>query len=110
MAEYKGVMIYGEVTEGKLASITTELLGCGRKLADDLGQELSAVLIGSEVSPLAQEAIAFGADKVYIVDDPLLKDYQTDSYVSVAEKVAKQVCRRFFSSGRPPPDVTWHPG
>ncbi|GAH72540.1 unnamed protein product, partial [marine sediment metagenome] len=42
MAEYKGVMIYGEVTEGKLASIATELLGCGRKLADDLGQELYA--------------------------------------------------------------------
>ena len=90
MAEYKGVMVYGEVGEGKLMAITTELLGCGRKLADDLGEELSAVLIGSEVSNLAQEAIAFGADKVYVVEDALLKDYQTDSYVSVAEKVAKQ--------------------
>lgn len=90
MADYKGVMVYAEVTEGKLAAITTELLGCGRKLADDLGQELCAVLVGSEVSSLAQEAIAFGADKVYVVDDPLLKDYQTDSYASVIEKVAKQ--------------------
>ena len=91
MSEYKGVMIYGEVAEGKLVAITTELLAHGRKLADDLGQELCAVLVGSDVSSLAQEAIAFGADKVYVVDDPLLKDYQTDSYVLVMEKVVKQV-------------------
>jgi electron transfer flavoprotein alpha subunit len=91
MSDNKGVMVYGEVSEGKLSSITTELLGCGRKLAGDLGQELSAVLIGSDVSGFAQEAIAFGADKAYVVNDPLLKDYQADSYVSVMEKVAKQV-------------------
>ena len=100
MAEYKGVMIYGEVTEGKLAAITTELLGCGRKLADDLGQELYAVLAGSGISSLAQEAIAFGADKVYVVDDPLLKDYQTDSYVLTLEKVAKQVMPQILILGQ----------
>ena len=100
MAEYKGVMIYGEVAEGKLATITTELLGCGRKLADDLGQELSAVLVGSDVSNLSQEAIAFGADKVYAVDDPLLKDYQTDSYVSVMEKVAEQAMPQILLLGQ----------
>ena len=83
MPENKGVMVYGEVSEGKLSAITTEILGCGRKLADDLGQELSVVLMGSDVSIFAQGAIAFGADKVYVVNDPLLKDYQADSYVSV---------------------------
>jgi len=91
MADYKGVMVYGETADGQLAGITAELLGCGRKLADDLGEELSAVLVGSGVSGLAQEAIAFGADKVYVVDDPLLKDYQTDSHVSVMDKVVKEV-------------------
>ncbi len=100
MSENKGVMVYGEVSEGKLSAITTELLGCGRKLADDLGQELSAVLAGSEVSSLAQEAIAFGADKVYVVEDPLLKDYQTDTYVSVMEKVAKQVAPQIILLGQ----------
>ena len=100
MAEYKGVMIHGEVTEGKLASIATELLGCGRKLADDLGQELCAVLAGSDISSLAQEVIAFGADKVYVVDDPLLKDYQTDSYVIVMEKVVKQVMPQILILGQ----------
>ncbi len=100
MSEYKGVMIHGEVIEGKLSAMATELLGCGRKLADDLGQELSAVLLGSDVSSLAQEAIAFGADKVYVVDDPLLKDYQTDSYVSVVEKVVKQVMPQIILLGQ----------
>ncbi len=100
MAEYSGVVVYSEVVEGKLAAITTELLGCGRKLADDLGQELGAVLVGSNVSSLAQEAIAFGADKVYVVDDPLLKDYQTDSYVSVMENVVKQVIPQILLMGQ----------
>ena len=100
MAEYKGVMIYAEAEGGKLAVITTELLGCGRRLADDLGQELSAVLVGSNISNLAQETIAFGADEVYVVDAPLLKDYQTDSYVSVMERVVKQVMPQILILGQ----------
>ncbi len=91
MADNKGVMIFGEIAEGNLSSITTELLGCGRKLADELGQELNAVMIGSGVSGLAQETIAYGAEKVYVVEDQMLADYQADSYVAVAEKVAKEV-------------------
>ena len=90
MADNKGVMILGEVTEGNLSSISTELLGCGRKLADELGQELSALLIGSAVRGCAQEAIAYGADRVYVLEDPLLEDYQADSYVAAAEKAAKE--------------------
>jgi len=100
MAEYKGVLGYCEVSEGKLTAIATEILGCGRRLANDLGQELSAVLVGTGVSGVAQEAIAFGADKVYVVDDPLLKDYQTDSYVAVMEKVVKQVMPQVLVLGQ----------
>ena len=100
MAEYKGVMVYAEVSQGKLMAISTELLGCGRKLADELGEGLYAVLVGSEVSSLAQEVIAFGADKVYVVDDPILKDYQTDSYVMVVEKVVKQVMPQILLLGQ----------
>jgi len=100
MADYKGVLVCGDIVEGKLAAITTELLGCGRKLADNLGEELSAVLLGSGVKGFASEAIAFGADKVYVVDDPLLKEYQTDSYVAVMEKVVKQVTPRILLLGQ----------
>jgi len=100
MAEYKGVLVHCEVAEGKLAAIATELLGCGRKLADDLGQELGAVLTGSKVNSLAKEAIAFGADKAYVVDDPLLKDYQTDPYLSAIDKVVKQVMPQILILGQ----------
>jgi electron transfer flavoprotein alpha subunit len=100
MVEYKGIMTYCEITESKLPSISTEVLGCGRRLADDSGQELCTVLVGSDVRSLAQVAIASGADKVYVVDDPLLKDYQTDSYVSVMEKVARQVMPQILILGQ----------
>jgi electron transfer flavoprotein alpha subunit len=100
VAEYKGVMIYGEAKGAELAPITAELLGCGRKLADDLKEELCAVLVGSQLSELAQKAITFGADKVYIIDDPLLKDYQTDSYTAVMEKAVKQVMPQILLLGQ----------
>ena len=100
MAEYKGVMVYGEIANGKLAAITTELLGCGRRLANELGEPLGAVLVGSGISNFAQETIAFGADKAFVVDDPLLKDYQTDSYVAVMEKVVKQITPRILIMGQ----------
>jgi len=85
------VMICSEINDGKLAPITAELLGGGRDLAGKLGGELSAVLLGSGIGDLAKEAIALGADKVYVVDDPLLKDYTTDAYVAAMEKVVKEV-------------------
>jgi len=91
MAENKGVLIVGELSDGKLASITAELLGIGRKLADDLRQELSAAFIGSGITDTAGEAIAFGADKVYVIDNPLFKDYVTDSYVGALEKLTNDI-------------------
>lgn len=100
MAEEQGVMVYAETVDGKLATITTELLGCGRKLADDLGQELSALLVGGEVGGLAQEIVAFGADKVYFVTDPRLKDYQTDAYLPVTEKVVRQTMSQIALFGQ----------
>jgi electron transfer flavoprotein alpha subunit len=100
MADYKGVLVCGEVVEGKLAAITAEMLGGGRKLAEKLGEELSVVLLGSEVKGLAAEAIALGADKVYVVDDPVLKDYQTDAYVMAMENVVNQLSPRVLLLGQ----------
>lgn len=70
MADNKGVMILAETIDGKLAPIAKELLGCGRKLANEFKEELSALLVGSGVTSVAAEAITFGADKVYVVDGP----------------------------------------
>jgi electron transfer flavoprotein alpha subunit len=86
--------------EGRLATITKELLSCGRKLADDLAEELSAVILGDGVGDLAQRIIAHGADKVYIVDNPLLKDYRTESYTDTMEIIVKQVMPRILLMGQ----------
>jgi len=91
MAEYKGILVCGELTDGKLASITTELLGCGRKLADDLKEDLSCLLASDAVGGASKEAIAFGADKVYVVEHPALKEYQADSYMQAVEKLVKEI-------------------
>ena len=63
MSEHTGILVHCEVAGGKLASIAAELLGAGSRLAGELGQELSAVVIGSDIGGAAKEAIACGAVK-----------------------------------------------
>jgi electron transfer flavoprotein alpha subunit len=86
----KGVLLCGEVDKGKLVSVTLELLGIGRKLANELGQELAILLMGSKISDPAQEAIAFGADKVYVADTPALEQYNSDAYTMVAANLCRK--------------------
>lgn len=93
-------MVLAETAEGGLANIAGELLGCGRKLADDLGEELSVILLGDTVSGLAQDVIAQGADKVYIADNPLFKDYRAESYTNAMEIIIKQVMPRILLLGQ----------
>ena len=100
MAEYKGVLICGELTNGKLASISTELLGCGRKLADDLKEDLSCLLASDTIGEASKEAIAFGADKVYVAEQPALKEYQADAYMQVVEQLVKEISPRVILIGQ----------
>jgi electron transfer flavoprotein alpha subunit len=89
VSEYKVTAVYCETKDEKILPISAEALGIGKKLADSLGQELVAIIIGSK--SLAQQVIAAGADKVYVVDDAQLKDYQPDAYISALEKVINQI-------------------
>jgi electron transfer flavoprotein alpha subunit len=92
MRAHQGVLICGEILEGRLSSVTRELLGIGQRLADQLGQEVWAALIGSAIpAELAQECIYFGARRVYVVDNPLFRDYLTDSYVAALEKLVREL-------------------
>jgi electron transfer flavoprotein alpha subunit len=100
MAEYKGILVCGELVDGKLASITTELLGCGRKLADSLQENLSCLLASDAIGEAFKEAIAFGADKVYTVENPTLKEYQADSYLQAAEKLVNEILPRIILMGQ----------
>jgi len=71
---YKGVWIFAEQRGGKVAPVSYELLGIGRRLADDIGTDLSAILFGSRQSE-ARELIRWGADKVYYSSDPIFEDF-----------------------------------
>lgn len=102
MADNKGVMIVGECVDCAPVAITHELLGVGRKLADSLGEPLSAVLLADKVGDAAKDAIAFGADNVYVVESPLLKDYVTDSYVDAIEKLCHEVKPNIVLVGQTP--------
>ncbi len=100
MAQYKGVLICGEVRDGKLASITPELLGIGRRLADELGEELGALLIGGSLQEAAREAIGFGADRVYLADEPTLSEYDGDTYTAVVTGACQQVSPSILLMGQ----------
>ncbi len=91
MAEYQGVAVYCEIRDNGLLPIAAEGLGVGRQLANAIGQPLLALLVGNDVGNLAQQALAAGADKVYVVDDPLLKDYLAETCVSALEKAVGQI-------------------
>lgn len=79
---YKGVWVYLEVKDGQLRGVALELLAQGRKLADEMGQELAGVLLGDNVADLANEAFANGADKIYLVEDPCYGHYDADLYTA----------------------------
>lgn len=77
---YRGIWVFAEQRKGKVEGVAYELLGEGHKLADKIGVPLSAVLLGENIIAQAQELIAYGADKVYVFDNPLLKNFQDDTY------------------------------
>ncbi|MFA5308075.1 MAG: electron transfer flavoprotein subunit alpha/FixB family protein [Dehalococcoidales bacterium] len=91
MSDFKGVVVYCEIKGDKILPIAAEALGIGRKLADDLGQELAAVIIGGGIAAVAPQSVAQGADKVYVIDTPQLKEYQADAYLAALEKAVNQV-------------------
>jgi electron transfer flavoprotein alpha subunit len=90
LADWSGVWVYAEFRDGRIAPVALELLGVGRKLADKRGVPLSAVLLGSGLDGKAAELVAFGADKVYQVDDPALLHFTDDAYANVIEDLAKE--------------------
>jgi electron transfer flavoprotein alpha subunit len=99
MAEYRHILVYGEIIEGQLGSITKELLGGARKLADELGEELRVLFIGDHITEPAREAIAFGADRVYVVDNPKLGSYETELYMGVVTGVVEREKPRYLLFG-----------
>lgn len=79
---YHGVWVYVEQQDGKARQVGFELLGQARQLADKLGEQVAGVVIGGEVTHLAKDIIAGGADVVYVVNGPAFVHYNTDAYTA----------------------------
>jgi len=80
---YKDVWVFCEQKKSKVQSISFELLGKGRELADKLGVNLCAVLLGDNIEDKCRELAEAGADKIYLVDSSKLKAYQDEPYTKV---------------------------
>jgi electron transfer flavoprotein alpha subunit len=81
--EYNGLWVFVEQRDGTPAQVSFELLGKGRDLAEKLEVDVTAILIGHNVSEIAEELIFYGADRIIIADDPIAKDYRTEIYTEI---------------------------
>ena len=87
MAE--GVLTIAEQRDGEIRKISYELVSEGRRLADSLGQNVTALILGSDIKETASTLGQYGADKVLVADDERLETYTTDAYVPVIAELVK---------------------
>ncbi|MEA3485679.1 MAG: FAD-binding protein, partial [Candidatus Aerophobetes bacterium] len=90
LSSYRGVWVFAEQREGKIMPVTYELLGVGRKLADILGEELSAFLLGNNMGKEADELLYYNVDRVYLVEDKMLKVYGTFPYTQAVVDLVRK--------------------
>jgi electron transfer flavoprotein alpha subunit len=86
---FSGVWVFAEQRDGNLKAVSYELISEGRKLADKLGTEVCAICLGHNVEG-AEQLVAYGADKVYVVDDPALSEHQEDYYAAALVGLVNQ--------------------
>lgn len=89
-SDRKGVWVFAEQRGGKLNRVSLELLGKAQELAGTLNQQVSALLLGYQISGISDILIKYGADDVYAAEHRALKDYRTNSYAKVVEELVNQ--------------------
>src|ERR1035441_10592835 len=87
---YKGVWCYAEVRHGKLVPTIFELLYVATQMNEVLKEDISVVLIGSKVTDYAQEIIEHGADKVYVIDEPIFENFVDEAYCAALTELIMQ--------------------
>jgi len=97
MAE--GVLVFAEQVDGAFRKVAYEAVSEGRRLADTIGETVTAVILGSDVDGIAGELGKYGADKILVCDDPALADYTTDAYTNVVFDVVKDSDPRILLLG-----------
>ena len=85
----QGVFAITEQRDGELRKVSFEAVSEGRRVADGLGADLTAVILGSGVEGLAEELKKYGPDKILVADDAALADYTTDAYTNVLAELIK---------------------
>ena len=90
LEEYKGVYIYAQQVDNEISPIAFELIGKAKELAADLGTDVTAVLLGSQVDGLVDLLAEYGADRVIVVDDPELETYRTEPYAHALASVINE--------------------
>jgi len=88
--DYKGVMVFCEQKKSIIQSVSYELLGKARELADKLNEEVCGVLLGDNIKPKADDIIKHGADKVYVIDAPELEHYQNEPYTNALVEIINE--------------------
>jgi electron transfer flavoprotein alpha subunit len=83
------VWVFAEQADGQLADVGLELLHKARMLAEKMSSEVSAVLLGDQVESLCPTLFAHGADNVYLLDDPELKDFRTQPYANLITQLVE---------------------
>ena len=96
---YQGVWVWIEQFQGEASSISWEMVGQGRKLADQRETTLTACVLGHDVEHIAKQAIAYGADRVFWVDDPSLAVYRTRPYATTLVNLVRQYKPEIFLLG-----------
>ncbi len=91
-AKTKDVWVFIETKEGKARNVGIELLNPGRRLADGQGGGLTAVVVGSGVDAAVKDAVAYGADKVYVMDAPIYERYTTEAYTAAMTQLIEKDC------------------
>ncbi|BBE29880.1 electron transfer flavoprotein subunit alpha [Tepiditoga spiralis] len=97
--EYKDVWVFAEQRDNKLMPVVYELLGEGKKISEKMNSNLCAVLVGDNVEFLCDELIKYGAKKVYLIEDVLLKNYTTDGYSRVISNLINEKKPEVFLIG-----------
>jgi electron transfer flavoprotein alpha subunit len=100
--DYRGVAVFIEVRNGIAAPVSWELMGKGRELAEKLDAPVYGFLVGNNVHPVVQEAIAYGCDTVHVVDHPLLGHYSSRAYGKALVQLCEQVKPEIFLLGATP--------
>jgi len=108
LSQFRGIWVMAEQRNGKVADVSLELLGVGRKLADERGSELTAVLFGATEEEAAR-LIHWGADRVLHADSPVFEHFNDDPYVELLSRLINQYRPEIVLTGATPVGRSFFP-